>query len=317
MTTGRPAEPGARTGCTILGLLRVVVVGAALVWLASSIGGAIDRRLRTETIDGFGAAGPIHLAPDGRIVLARAGSTSTAADGRIEAFDPATWARTIVLDDLVDPIAADMAPDGTVCAIRRSTGGGDAVPLRCSSGLKVDIDYHAPAPLKDRPDLRGPLLTDVVSDGTTGWIVADFGGAAILHVDEHGEVAVIATIHQYETLSARPAGLARDGSELFLAIGRGGYARLATTDRDVRIDSGIWVGGGSAIAVFARPVVPLVLVAEDRGGRVTYPVFPDAERPSLVEELTNPRGVVVLPDGRIAVADGSRLVIVRPSRQLP
>jgi hypothetical protein len=290
------------------------LIGVALIWLASTIVGVVDRNQRTETIEGVGTAGPIHLAPDGRILFA-ASSSSDAADGRIEAFDPATRVRTTVLDGVVHPIAADIAPDGTICAIGRPVRTDQPAQLRCSSGLAVDFVAGTPSGLAD---VR-PSVADIVSDGSTGWVVTDPDRTALLHVDHAGAVVVLATIHQYPTLRGRPNGLARDGTRILVAIGEQGYTQLSTADRGIDVRQGSWVGGGFAVAVAAKPHgLPLVVVIEATGaGFLTYPVMADAERPRLTEGLSNPRGVVLLPDGRVAVSTLDRLVIVRSRTSLP
>ncbi|HEX5825815.1 MAG TPA: hypothetical protein VFY18_15250, partial [Candidatus Limnocylindrales bacterium] len=65
MPRGKRVERGGLRSPTTAELLGMVAVGAVVVWLVSTIGAAVDRGLRTETIEGFGAAGPIHLAADG------------------------------------------------------------------------------------------------------------------------------------------------------------------------------------------------------------------------------------------------------------
>lgn len=315
MTRGRPAEPGARTGFTTVELLRVVAVGAVLVWLASWIGGAVDRNLRTETIDGFGAAGPIHLAPDGRILLARASSSSGTPDGRIEAFDPATRARTTLLDGLVDPVAGDIALDGTVCAIGQPALTYLPAQLRCSSSLAIDFIAGSPSGL---PNVR-PTAADIVSDGSGGWVVTDPDRGALLHIDRAGTVVVLASIHQYPNSPGRPLGLARDGTRILVATGGQGYAQVSSADRGIEVRPGTLVGAGFVVAVAARPSgLPLVVIVDGDAGFVAYPSTNGEIGPThLTDDLSDPRGVVVLPDGRVGVSTGGRLVIVRPSPPLP
>jgi hypothetical protein len=295
-------------------LLVVVAIGAVLVWLASTIGAAVDRGLRTETIDGFAAAGPIHLAPDGRILLARSGSSAGTSDGRIEAFDPTTRSRTPMLDGLVDPIAADIAPDGTICAIGRPRLANLPASLRCSSGLAVDFATGAPSGLID----ARPHVADVVSDGSDGWVVTDPDRAVLLHVDRAGTVALLASVHQYAAVPGRPLGLTRDGGRILVATGDQGYAQVSSSDRGVETRIGTLVGSGFVAAIATRPNgIPVVLIIEGSAGvAASTSTAAEVGPRRLTDALDDPRGVVILPDGRVAVAAGSRLVIVRPSPPL-
>ena len=313
----RPPDPAA-PGLGWAGRLGVLLALAAVLWIGISAAGELDRSARTTTIDGFDAAGPIHLAPDGRITLARNSSTSAAPDGRIEAFDIATRARTTLLDSASAPIAADVAPDGTVCAIGvRPSGTGDIPWLRCSSGLQVEIGPGVPAGLRGGPDLDVPVLADIVSDGGTGWFVSDRGRAAILHVAMDGQIEVVATITQYDAFPRRPMGLARSARTLLAGISDGGYAGFAVTDRNVDSRQSSWITSGVVVAIAGTSPIPIALVRDVREFLVTYPVMADAEHPRLVDGLQAPGGLVILGDGRIAVTDGSRLIIVRPKSPLP
>jgi hypothetical protein len=216
---------------------------------------------------------------------------------------------------VVHPIAADIAADGTICAIGRPASTILPAQLRCSSGLAVDFVAGTPASL---PDVR-PSVADIVSDGSTGWVITDPDRNAVLHVDGEGAVVVLATIHQYPTLPGRPNGLARDGTRILVALGEQGYTQVSPADRGIEVRQGMWVGGGFAVAVAAKPNgLPLVVIIDSTSaGFVTYPVMADAERPRLTEGFSNPRGVVILPDGRLAVTTLDRLVLVRPGTPLP
>jgi hypothetical protein len=317
MTRGKPAVPGSRKNPTTAQLLAGVAIGAVVVWLTTTIGAAVDRGLRTETIAGFGAAGPIHLAPDGRILLARANRSSGTPDGRIEAFDLATQARTTMLDGLVDPVAADIAPDGTICAIEGPTVGVPPTRLRCSSGLRVEFVAGSPT------GLPGPRATvaDIVSDGSDGWVVVDPDRLAILHVDRAGTVEVLASIIHYPSLPALPLGLARYGSRILVAAGDQGYAVVSTADRGIQAKPNAIVGGGFVLALAGRSTgIPLVAIVErgERGiGFVAIPSSNGEIGPThLTDDMEDLSGFVILPDGRVAAAAGSRLVIVKPSRPL-
>jgi hypothetical protein len=295
-------------------LLAISIIGL-LAWVTvNAVAGEIDRVMRTETIDGFDAAGPIHLAPDGKILLAHVGSRDGTADGRIEAFDPVTRLRTTLLDGLVKPLAADVGSAGLACAIWRPLPAEEAsAPVTCSDGRTFDLETAHPAGLVEAPGLDHAQLADIVSDGDEGWVVADVGRAAILHLDRAGVVALIATITQYSN-NRLPVGLARSGEEIVVAIRTPGFVRLSVSDRGRVIDQVQSVGGQSAIAVVAGPHGPLVLVTDGSGGFVTYQGAGDAPYPRVVDRLSKPAGFVLLPDGRIAVADGRSLVLFRPAK---
>jgi hypothetical protein len=319
MPRGKRAERAERSGRspTTAELLGIVAIGAVVVWLVSTIGAAVDRGLRTETIDGFGAAGPIHLAADGRIILARTSSSSGTPDGRIEAFDLATQARTTLLSGLVDPVAADISLDGTVCAIVRPVDGQEPTQIRCSSGLTVDVVAGSPA---DLPGARA-AVADIVSDGADGWVVVDPARVALLHVNRAGTVDLLATIRQYPSLPALPLGLARDGSRILVAAGDLGYARASTADRGIEIKPNSIVGSGFVLALASKSIgEPLVAIVKRGEGSVGFVAIPSTNGEigptHLTDDLDDLHGFVILADGRVAVANASRLVIVRPSPPL-
>ncbi|HEX5824135.1 MAG TPA: hypothetical protein VFY18_06735, partial [Candidatus Limnocylindrales bacterium] len=292
-------------------------VGAVVVWLVSTIGAAVDRGLRTETIEGFGAAGPIHLAADGRIILARASSSAATPDGRIEAFDPTTHARTTILDGLVHPVAADVSLDGTVCAIVRPADGEEPTGIRCSSGLTVDVNAGSPAGL---PGARA-AVADIVSDGADGWVVVDPARVALLHVNRAGTVDLLARIRQYPSVPALPLGLTRDGSRILVAAGDPGFALASTADRGIEIKTDSIISGSFVLALAARPNGnPLVAVVNRGEGSVGFVAIPSSNGEigptHLTDDLEDLHGFVILQDGRVAVATASRLVIVRPNPPL-
>jgi hypothetical protein len=321
-----PGSPDAPKGISTAGLLAMVLVALVVLWIGSSAATEKDRLSRTTAIVPFEASGPIHLAPDGRIILARNSSTSATPDGRVEAFDLATGARTTLLDGVTAPIAADVAPDGTACAIRAPAPVlGGAAWLGCSSGLRVEIAAGAPAGLRGGPQLDVPALTDIVSDGGTGWFVSDYGRAAILHVDGDGKLAVVATMKQNDYFQRRPKGLSRSDRTLLVGTSDGGYLGLAVSDRDIQSDHSQWITSGLVIAIAFRPGtqvevgygLPVALIRDNSDILVTYPVAGDAEHPRLVQGLESAGGLVVLADGRIAATDGYRLIIVQPKIPLP
>ena len=320
----RSPDPGRGIGYG--GWIKAVLILAAVLWIGSTAATEMDRQSRTTTIQRFGASGPIHLAPDGRIILARNSSTSATPDGRIEAYDLATGTRTNLLDGLTEPTAADVAPDGTACAIRAPAPVvGEAAWLGCSSGLRVEIASGVPTGLRRGPRLDVPALTDIVSYGGTGWFDADYGRAAVLHVDADGQVAVVATMKENDSFQRRPFGLSRSGTTLLVGMSDGGYLGLAVSDRDVQSDQSLWITSGLVIAIAVRPGTqvevglggPVALIRDNSDILVTFPVPGDAEHPRLVDGLESAGGMVILGDGRIAATDGYHLIVVRPKISLP
>lgn len=323
----RPGSADRSHGLGFGGWLGVIVVGVlAAFWIGSTAATEMDRQSRTTVVERFGSSGPIHLAPDGRIILVRNSSTSATPDGGVEAFDVATGTRTALLDGIPAPIAADVAPDGVACAIRRPANDPNEPSwLLCSSGLRVEIAAGVPEGLRSGLKLDVPLLSDVVSDGGTGWFVSDNGRAAILHVDAEGVISVVTTITQYDYFPRRPMGLSRSARTLLVGMSDGGYLGLAVSDRNLQSDQSRWITSGLVIALAVRPGTdvevglggPIALIRDNKDILVTFPVPGDAEHPRLVDGLESAGGMVVLGDGRIAATDGYRLFIVKPKNPLP
>ena len=314
MTSGaRPQSP--RRGFGALPLIRLALVAAVLLAIAVAFGGFVDRWLRTETVMPFFANGPIHLTAAGEILVARRDLTAADGIGSIDAYDPAGRTTRSVVTGLIEPVAADASPDGTICAIV----GGTTQPARasivqCSSGLSVNLD----GPVVGRGGSAS--LSDIVFDGSAGWIVADVGRGALFHLNSGGRIDPMIVFRHTPTLRVFPEALARGGDRLYVAVGRRGVATLGVADRNVIDDGSVTTmpgAQGSVQAVSALESSALIILGERRdGGIVTYPVGVDSDPPRLVDGLFDPHGMVVLPDGRIAVADSTRLLLVRPTRAL-
>jgi hypothetical protein len=117
----------------------------------------------------------LHLAPDGRLIVADVGSGKH--DGTVVAVDVASGRRTVLMQDLpstrnsgqahadlAGPSGAAMAADGTVCAAIGDATAPNAgfATLRCTNGLVVDPEaFQARSKLPSNP-------YDVVSDGRDG-----------------------------------------------------------------------------------------------------------------------------------------------------
>jgi len=175
----------------------------------------------------------LHLAPDGRIVVAEAGSG--ADDGRVSVISSDGVDVTVVLDglpsvagtgepwgDISGATGAAMAPDGTVCA---TIGIPDTAPapvseIRCTDGLTVDLAAWEAA---NDPDEFGAASRafDVVADGDDGWWVSDAAANTVLHVDRSGAVELTGVFPTFGTFATpvegRPLGLFLAGESPFQA----------------------------------------------------------------------------------------------------
>jgi len=292
-------------GRSAIGFGILLCVGLVAAWLISN---EIDRRSRTETIEGVRPVGALHVA-GGALVFAE-------PDGRVVSYGIDQRQPTTLLDGLTRPIAADIGPDGTVCAADRPAQRDGSAWLTCTSGLRLDLGLFEVPPLGESPPDRAAWLSDIVSDGVSGWIVADSGRTALLHVDSDGTVAIHARFRQIPYFENVPLGLTRKGDRVLVALGRAGITNLAIADRNQESKGGSWVAGDESAGVAVPEGVdgPLVLVRTDTDSNdfVTYPVMGDAIHPHLTEPLYRATGLAVLPDGRLAVAANGQLLLVRP-----
>ena len=125
-----------------------------------------------DTLGGYKAARTLHLAPDGRLIVADQGTGKH--DGAVVAVDTVSHKRTVLLQnlpsthdsgqahaDLAGPSGAAMASDGTVCVVigDATTKNAGFATLRCTDSLVVDLEaFQARNELPNNP-------YDVVSDG--------------------------------------------------------------------------------------------------------------------------------------------------------
>jgi hypothetical protein len=234
----------------------------------------------------YAAARTVRLAPDGRLVVTDLGSGNN--DGTVVAVDVASRRRTTLLDglpstsdsgqghaDLAGPSGADVAADGTVCAVigdAPTKPGAGFGTLRCSSGLIVDIHaFQARRKLPSNP-------YDVVWDGQAGWYVSDGAANNVLHVDPAGTVAVVAS---FPSLEATGFG-ERDGQGVPTGLALG-------PDRSLYVA----LYGGAPFD--GPPAAVVALPPGARGG-------PEEARPRLVASLPHPIAVAVTSGG-VAVLD--------------
>ena len=260
--------------------LRVSLVVTAVL-LAAAICGCSSAGPLGE----YEAARTLHLAPDGRLIVADLGSGRH--DGTVVAVDVASGSQTVLMRDLpsthnsgqahadlAGPSGAAMATDGTVCAAI-----GDATlrnagfaTLRCTDGLVVDLEaFQARSRLPSNP-------YDVVSDGGEGWYVSDGAANNVLHVNRTGKVRVVA---RFPSLAATGLG-DREGQGVPTGMTLG-------PDRTLYVA----LYGGAPFDGPPAAVVSLAPGAATRPGQIM---------PKLVALLPHPIALVLTPDG-LAVVD--------------
>jgi glucose/arabinose dehydrogenase len=300
---------------------------------------------RPDPLGGFAAPRTVHLAPDGRLLVADQGTGN--GDGRVVAVDLASGRRRVLLDrlpsvrgsgqqhaDLAGPSAAAMAVDGTVCAViadaTRPRAGFST--LRCSDGLVADLEVYAQTATDGRERASNPY--DVAWDGGDGWYVSDAAANAVLHVDRSGRIRTVALLATMAPFGGRPTqgvptGLARaaDGT-LYVALfggapAGGGPAAVVALRPD--LDG----SGHTRPAAAARATAPIGVAPTPQGlavldyggspgdrdrGRLLLIAGPSDPGRVLAAALDRPVGIARLPDGRYLVAetDRGRLRMVTP-----
>jgi len=284
---------------------RLIVVIAALGVLFFGLGPSVDRAMRSQDLDGITSAAGLHVGPDGRLVVAEYGDAG-APEGRVVLVDPLTDRREVVLDGLWIAWAADMAPDGTVCAVIEGPPPGQP-ELRCSDGRRVDLS-QAETKVDDVVRPR-----DVLWDGGAGWLVADPSTRSILRVTSDGAVEVVVELETPTGADRRlPVGLARtpDG-KLWLALLDAGVT-VMPLDGGSSPAPGQYVGGDDVVAVIPRRSGGILLYQRGTTGWVAWCCGGHGERFHILDGLLSPRGLAVLPDGRLAVSANGRVTLYRP-----
>lgn len=202
---------------------RVGSLAAVMLALALGVCGC-----STESPFGrYKAARTLHLAPDGRLIVADQGTGRN--DGAVVAVDTVNDKRTLLLRDLpstqnsgqahadlAGPSGAAMAAGGTVCTVIGDATAQNAgfATLRCTDGLVVDLEAF-----QARRSRLPSNPYDVVSDGLEGWYVSDGAANNVLHVNRAGEVVVVA---RFPSLAATGLGGRRgQGVPTGLTLGPG------------------------------------------------------------------------------------------------
>jgi hypothetical protein len=326
-----------------IGVSRRVAGGLGAAWLLIA---ALAGCARPDPLAGFDAPRAVHLAPDGRLLVADQGTG--ADDGKVIAVDLAARRRTVLLDhlpstrgsgqqhaDLAGPSGAAMAADGTVCVVigDATREGAGFSTLRCSNGLVADLEAFERAANPDGRELASNPY-DVAWDGRDGWYVSDAAANAVLHVDRAGRTRTVAVVASMAPFGGRPAqgvptGLARaaDGTVYVALFGgapaTGGPAVVVALrpgpDGDRRAAPTVAALAAAPIGVVTTPEGLALLdygggPADRDRGRILLVAGPADPGRVLAAGMDRPVGMARLPDGRYVVAetDRSRLRLVTP-----
>lgn len=264
---------------------------------------AVDRINRTQDVGGVRSDGPIHATPAGLII-------GVNSEGSVFAVDPAVNSLTSLFGGVEGLMAADMADDGTACAVHRSGIAGLA--MRCSDERAIELV---------RPDVPGsstaqpPSRADIVADGHGGWFVADAGASAVIAIDHMGRQTVVATFEECDFAGAvAPVGLAIDDEDETAYVALGGHgATTIGAGVSQRCGPYMYLGDDDVIAVIPRGSIPIALtrLGPSGGGRLYWHPGGDAGSRVILDGFYEPRGATLLPDGRIAVSAAGSLWIYR------
>lgn len=269
---------------------------------------ALDRANRTTELAGIVSAIAVHDSPDGRLVVTEGGDAS-GPNGRVLVIDPVTERSDVVLDDMWEARAADMSSTGIVCATLAGNRG-TTPELRCSDGRAFALVDQEPIAL---PKAISP--GDVVWDGESGWYVADLANSALLHVDAAGRVAVLPTTFQIPDWSNMPGALAitTDGRVLVALPERGVVVGWPAMDApEVVVGEGDGIVG---IAVAKSGTFVLARMGNANAGRISWCCHSAGSyQDTILDGIESPRGLALLPDGRLAIASDGRVLLFRPDQ---
>jgi hypothetical protein len=281
---------------------QVFAIFAAILVLAIVFSPRFERLKPQQSIDGITSAASLHVAPDGRLVVTETGGGGR-ADGRVLLLDPQNGQREIAIDGLFLPWGADMAADGTVCVVLEGPPPGQP-EFRCSDGRRVDlsqIDVAVEARIQPR---------DVVWDGATGWFVAEPSSGSVLHVSTNDTVEIVATFEEsIGGIRPIPVGLTRSADgRLWLALLDAGIA-VMPLDAVSTPGPPQYVGGDWVVAMAPFLGGEVLLKQRATMGSVIWCCGGHGDRVTLVEGLLSPRGLALLPDGRLAVSANGEITL--------
>ena len=296
----------------------IVVAAVLAVALVSACGSG-------DESSPFDAPRGLSLAPDGRLIVADAGTgeddgrvlavtlASPLEDGPLDAADAEVLLEDLPSQNVEDrgytgiagPAAAAVAEDGVACV---AISGADDQPgeLRCTDGLDVDL---AAFEAERNPD-GGAVSSDpagVAADGLRGWFVADAGANTVLFVGRDASITVVGVFKDIE-------GLGEAGAPIGLFV-------IPGTDTGPAVGVALFAGAlaGFSPALARPPIVQTVdgrPVALSDDGRETFAllrsgldddhgsgsVFNMTMSATVVSGLDRPSGFVRLDDGRFVIS---------------
>ncbi len=271
----------------------------------------------------------LHLAPDGRVVVADQGSG--AGDGRVVAIDVDAGTREVLVTglpstldsgqryaDLAGPSGAAVDAAGTICVAIGDGGGRPGFGmLRCSDGDDVDLRAYEREHNPDGLEVASNPY-DVISDGAGGWFVSDAAANDVLHVAEDGAVRVALVVASLADLTGSDTqgvptglGLRPDGTLLVALLGgdpvgaNGAYIVVPRLADGVMAIPQLGAALPAAIAVTADGAFDLVVSHTDGGGAggiMRHASDGSVPPTTFAGDLAAPTGLVVLADGSVLVS---------------
>lgn len=207
---------------TWLPIVWVIAAGLAGAGLGILLGWLGDGSSDSE-FGHFDNARSVHLAPDGRLIIADLGTGHD--DGRVVAVLPGEK-QAVLMDhlpstrnsgqahsDLAGPSGAAMNAAGVACVVIGDGPRTGFATMRCTDGLVVDLKAFE---RENNPDGRAMESNpyDIVSDGSDGWVVSDAAANTVLAVSAKGQIAVLGVFWPAD--SGQPEGVPTGlDSELF------------------------------------------------------------------------------------------------------
>ena len=280
----------------------------------------------------------LHLASDGRLIVADAGTGKN--DGRVLAIrvGPKSGANgelealkvDVLMDGLPSSKAADVVRgvqgaqigrDGVVCAAigKAVDAAGKAVAgfatVRCSNGKTYDM---AAAEAAQNPDGKGVDSdpSDIFFNGQDSWFVSDRGANVVWRIGPDGSINVQTVFTELAELprgqAAAPAGMhvvisGRGQASVAVALAGGAIAAFApgAVDRPI-----VFAQAGTPVALWDDGKTTLVLLPG--AGANDGSVFNITLATTVASGLVRPAGFTRLDDGRLVVSEAGRLRVITP-----
>lgn len=291
-----------------LAAVSIVLVIVAIAGIAI-IRPALERASRTTELADIVSAVAVHDSTDGRLVVTEVGDAS-GPNGRVLVIDPVTEQREVVLDDPWEVRPAAMSSAGIVCATLAGDRGASP-ELGCSDGRAFALVEPQGSVL---PKAISP--GDVVWDGESGWYVADLANGALLHVDAAGRVAALPTTFQIPSWSNVPGALAitSDGRVLVALSECGVVVGWPAMDiRQVVVADGLNTIVGIALSKSGTFV--LARNKNTNVGEISWCCHSAGSyQDTILDGINVPRGLALLPDGRLAIVSDGKVLLYRPDQ---